>query len=134
MSHEYSTGGTEDGNLMYNQYVNWPRCIACGKPIAQEQLSTVSLVRVEAYGRYYSRYYNRYREEGPFHFECGKTNKAAAFALLQSFLSLQKGWDSYGGLPIEPKAIAKIARYKIHHLIPVLRNDDRFHIFHLPFL
>ena len=28
-------------------------------------------------------------------------------AVLDSFLSLQKGWDSYGGLPIEPKAIAK---------------------------
>ena len=27
--------------------------------------------------------------------------------VLDSFLSLQNGWDSYGGLPIEPKAIAK---------------------------
>ena len=28
-------------------------------------------------------------------------------AVLDSFLSLQKGWDSYGGVPIHPKAIAK---------------------------
>lgn len=99
MSTEYSTGGTEDGDLIDNQYVNGPRCIACGKPIDQEQLSTASLVRIGVYGRY--------KEEGHFHFECGKASNAAAFALLNSFLSLQKGWDSYGGLPIEPKAIAK---------------------------
>ena len=28
-------------------------------------------------------------------------------AVLDSFLSLQKGWDSYGGLPPNPEAVAK---------------------------
>ena len=85
--------------MTYNQYVNGPRCLACGKPIGQEQLSTASLVRIVVYGRY--------KEEGPFHFECGKASNAVAFALLDSFLSLKRGWDSYGGSPTNPKAIAK---------------------------
>ena len=55
MSTEYSTGGTEDGELVDNASIFVPDLIA----------------------------------------------------RLDSFLSLKKGWDSYGGLPPNPKAIEK---------------------------